>query len=351
MFTFDFFCGAGGLTRGFLDAGIKVIAGFDIDEDCRATYEYNNQGVKFYARDIREITASEIKEISGKESFNDTIFAGCAPCQPFSQQRKGERPGREARLLAELGRLTEEVKPGFVVVENVPGIARVNGNSTFKRFLKLLQRNGYRYTFSTIDAKYYGVPQTRRRLILVAARRVEPSLPKPKCEPSLRPFKTVRDTISKFPYLRAGSCHLHIPNHAAACITAINMERLKNTPHDGGDRRFWPEHLILKCHKEKGNGKTYKGHTDVYGRMCWDKPSPTLTGRCNSISNGRYGHPEQDRAISLREAAALQTFPDDYIFFGKQNHIALQIGNAVPVLLAKELGEHIRSMCNDDSNV
>jgi len=334
MKAFDFFCGGGGLTRGLLDAGIKVVAGFDCDERCRATYEHNNPGVKFVSKDIRNITVAELMRLGRVKSFDKMLFAGCAPCQPFSQQRRGKKVSRDATLLLEFGRIVEAAQPGLVLIENVPGIARVPG---FGEFIELLKRNGYNYSCDVLDAKHYGVPQNRRRLVLIAARAGSVSLPKPKYGPPLRPFRTVRQTISHFPALAAGECHAHIPNHAAASITPLNTERIRNTPHDGGDRRSWPKRLMLDCHKT-----IYAGHTDVYGRMAWDTPAPALTGRCDSISNGRYGHPEQDRAISLREAAALQTFPDRYVFFGSNKHVALQIGNAVPVRLAEELGKHIR---------
>ena len=336
MKAFDFFCGAGGLTRGLLDAGIRIIAGFDCDGNCRSTYETNNPGVKFMAKDIRDVTVNELRRLARVRTFDDMLFAGCAPCQPFSQQRKGERCNRDATLLGEFGRLVAKAKPGVVLIENVPGIARVPGYSTFRRFLRLLQQNRYRYVFDALDAKCYGVPQKRRRLVLIAVRSGIPSLPEPKYGSSLRPFRTVRDAISHFPAIEAGETHPDIHNHAAASITALNIERLRCTPHDGGDRRSWPKRLRLTCHTGD-----YEGHTDVYGRMSWDRPAPTLTGRCHSISNGRYGHPTQNRAISLREAAALQTFPDGYVFFGSRTHIALQIGNAVPVQLATALGKHI----------
>ena len=336
MIAFDFFCGAGGLTRGLLNAGIQVIAGFDRDEQCRSTYEYNNSGVKFIAEDIREITLNQLKHLACTKSFKDVLFAGCAPCQPFSQQRKGNKRSRDATLLMEFGRLVVAARPGHVLIENVPGIARVPGFSTFRRFVRLLEQNGYNYVLDIVDAKYYGVPQSRRRLVLMATRDIVPSLPKPKYGFEERPFKTVRQAISHFPAIGAGESHPLIANHVTASIMPINLERLRNTPPDGGSRTSWPEHLELECHK-----KNYEGHTDVYGRMAWDAPAPTLTGRCHSISNGRYGHPIQDRAISLREAAALQTFPDGYFFFGSSKQIALHIGNAVPVRLAEELGKHI----------
>lgn len=336
MKVFDFFCGAGGLTRGLLDAGIKVVAGFDCDERCRCTYEHNNPGVRFVKADIREMDLNDLITKGGLREYHDVLFAGCAPCQPFSSQRKANGPRHDATLLSEFGRLVDAALPGYVLIENVPGIARVRGFSTFRRFLRMLEANGYLYVHGILDAKRYGVPQNRRRLVLIATRYLRPSLPEPEYGTPLRSFRTVRQAISHFPAISAGEYHPDIPNHGAASIEEVNLERLRHTPHDGGDRRAWPAHLRLVCHK--GN---YEGHTDVYGRMSWDQPAPALTGRCDSISNGRYGHPEQDRAISLREAAAIQSFPDGYEFFGSRKHVALQIGNAVPVKLAECLGEHI----------
>lgn len=341
MKAFDFFCGAGGLTHGLLDAGIHAVAGFDCDERSRRTYEHNNPGVKFVSKRIQQVTLGELKRLGNVTSFGDVLFAGCAPCQPFSQQRKGEKVGRDATLLAEFGRLVATAKPGSVLIENVPGMAKVAGFSTFRRFLRLLKDNGYVFAFDVLNAKYYGVPQNRRRLVLIAARVGPASLPEPKYGTELRPFRTVRQAISHFPLIEAGKSHPGIANHVVASITPLNLERLRHTPHDGGDRRSWPKSLRLECHSGD-----YDGHTDVYGRMAWDSPAPTLTGRCHSISNGRYGHPTQDRAISLREAAALQSFPDGYEFFGSNKHIALQIGNAVPVRFAEVLGRHLLELSN-----
>ncbi len=337
MKAIDFFCGAGGLTRGLLDAGIDVAAGFDIDEECRETYEHNNES-RFHSIDIRDVDLKTLKSLSRLRKFDNVLFAGCAPCQPFSQQRKSSSTHQSTTLLSEFGRLIQEAKPRAVVVENVPGMARVKGFSTFRRFLCLLENTGYGYSYDVLDAKKFGVSQTRRRLVLVAVRKCDSSVPEP-THGKVRPYRTVRDAISHFPKLSAGETHNNVANHSAASITEINLERLRHTPPDGGDRRDWPEYLQLECHS---NG--YEGHTDVYGRMAWDIPSPTLTSRCHSISNGRYAHPEQDRAISLREAAALQSFPDNYRFFGSNKHIAQQIGNAVPVRFAIAVGKHIKSL-------
>ena len=213
---------------------------------------------------------------------------------------------------------------------------KVKGFSTFRRFVRSLEQAKYSIKYSVLDAKDFGVPQTRRRLVLIAIRGKSASLPEPTHTIGRRKRTTVRNAISHFPNIDAGQTHSKIPNHVAASISELNLERLRNTPHDGGDRRSWPRRLHLECHK---NG--HAGHSDVYGRLAWDQPAPTLTGRCHSISNGRYGHPTQDRAISLREAAALQSFPDGYVFHGSNMHIAQQIGNAVPVTFAESLGRHI----------
>jgi DNA (cytosine-5)-methyltransferase 1 len=343
--VFDFFCGAGGLTRGLLDAGFNVLAGFDLDAKCRQSYEHNNPHARFIAKDIRELSIGELKKQCHGTPFSEMLFAGCAPCQPFSQQVKNGECRHEATLLANFARLIEDAMPGQVLMENVPGIARVKGNSTFKRFLRVLEQNDYHYVYGMVDAKRFGVPQKRRRLVLIALRHGQPTMPLETHGRGALPFRTVRQAISHFPPIQAGQSHRDIPNHVAASITEINLERLRHTPHDGGNRRSWPKELCLECH-----AGDYEGHTDVYGRMAWDAPAPTLTGRCHSISNGRYGHPTQDRAISLREAAALQSFPDGYVFFGSNKHIAQQIGNAVPVRLAEALGKHILDMrANTDS--
>lgn len=337
MKAVDFFCGAGGLTRGLLDAGIRVVVGVDSDKRCGRTFRRNNPRVRFFHKDIREVGAADLREWLRTRSFRDVLFAGCAPCQPFSKHVKKGGRADDATLLGEFGRLISSAKPGYVLVENVPGMAKVRGNSTFRRFLRTLRSHGYSCIHGVLDAKHFGVPQNRRRLVLLASRRAGPlTLPGHGFDGKKRTFRTVRDAISRFPPLRAGQAHPGVPNHVASAITPLNLERLRHSPRDGGDRRSWPKRLVLECHDG-----THEGHTDVYGRMAWGRTAPTLTSRCNSVSNGRYGHPEQDRAISLREAAALQSFPDGYVFEGSNKHIASQIGNAVPVRLAEAMGRHI----------
>ena len=336
MKAFDFFCGAGGLTHGLRNAGIDVTAGIDCDLRCAPTYENNNYGAKFIHKDMADVELKDLELDKSLPRSNNVLFAGCAPCQPFSSHRKDFRQKPEATLLSQFGRLVRAAMPDYVLLENVPGLAKVRGFSTFRRFLSMLDKCNYRYIYNVLDAQYYGVPQRRRRLVLLAARKRQVSLPEPKYGDGLRPVKTVRHAIAGFPPIAAGERHPTVFNHVAACITKKNLKRLQATPIDGGDRRSWPPSLHLACH-----ANNHLGHTDVYGRMHWDKPAPALTGKCASISNGRYGHPEQNRAISLREAAALQSFPNKYKFFGHNKNISMQIGNAVPVKFAEELGRHI----------
>lgn len=337
LYAIDFFCGAGGLTRGFLDAGLEVLLGIDADSGCEETYTRNNRPAKFLCADIATLHPSSIKHYLRGIRRNQLVFVACAPCQPFAILNKSGGSGRDALLLREFARFVRYYRPGFVVLENVPGIARVRGASTLARFKSLLRNLDYKLDEDVLDAKNYGVPQTRRRYILLARRKGKIELPLATHGPGQKPFRTVRQAISHLPRVKAGHSHRSIPNHRASPLSPSNLQRLRATPPDGGDRRSWPTELVLKCHK---NG--HDGHTDVYGRMFWDRYAPTLTGKCNSLSNGRYGHPTQTRAITLREAAALQSFRDSYRFYGSEvSHIAQRIGNAVPVLFARSLGLHL----------
>jgi DNA (cytosine-5)-methyltransferase 1 len=337
MRAVDFFCGAGGLTQGLLQAGISVRLGLDVDARCRETYEANNPGARFLCCDLRTLQPDDLRSSLGARPTDGVLFAACAPCQPYSKQRGARRDSAARTLLLEFARFVEALRPGWVLVENVPGLRKTPGFSTYRRFLHVLDRAGYWWDDAVLDAKDYGVPQTRHRLVLVASRLRQPELPPPTHGPGRRAYTTVRDAIAQFPPISVGEAHPGVPNHVAADLSAANVARITSTPRDGGDRRLWPAHLRLPCHE--GN---HTGHTDVYGRMWWDRPAPALTCRCDSLSNGRYGHPEQHRAISLREAASLQSFPDDYVFLDpSRNHVAAQIGNAVPVALARVLGQSI----------
>jgi DNA (cytosine-5)-methyltransferase 1 len=336
MIAVDLFCGAGGLTRGLLNTGIEVVLGIDLNEDCRRTYEGNNKPAKFLCKDLRDVTAAEIRRYFPPQCKQPLLLVGCAPCQPFSSYRRILADSEESRLLREFGRIAHDLKPDWILIENVPGLAKVPGFSTFRRFQRMLAGMRYNIAPGVIDAKAFGVPQTRRRFVMIGSKRVKPSILTPTHGPGKLPYVTVREAIAHYPRIWAGHEHADVANHRAAAISELNLTRLRHTRKDGGRRLDWSEELQLDCHRD------YDGHSDVYGRMKWDAPAPTLTCRCYSISNGRYGHPTQQRAISFREAAALQTFPDDYVFFGKSHRsLGAQIGNAVPVLLAEVMGRHI----------
>ena len=338
MKAIDLFCGAGGLTKGLRNAGWEVVTGIDVDGTVADTYELNNPGSHFIHADLRRIGDEEVRGLVTTIPSPELLLAGCAPCQPFSKQRRrrglGERT--DAALLTEFARFVAALQPGVVLMENVPGIASVPGFSAFRRFTKTLDDFGYECDHGILNARDFGVPQHRRRYVLLATRTGSPHLPTPSVEDGAPNDVSVREAIWHFPRIEAGEKHSVIANHCAAGLSSRNLERIKATPPDGGSRRDWPERLQLElnCHQAAG-----VGFSDVYGRMWWDRAAPTLTSRCNSLSNGRFGHPDQHRAISLREAAALQTFPDDYEFFGSRNRIAQWIGNSVPVAFGAALGE------------
>lgn len=333
IIAIDIFCGAGGLTRGLLDAGIRVKKGFDVDPKLKDTYEKNNEGVKFFCKDIKELRKRDIADGLDIEN-NYLLLAGCAPCQPFSSINQDDIAKDERKsLLLEFGRLVQEVKPDFIFAENVPGLKNGRGKHIFNEFERILSEEGYFFVSGIVNAKNYGVPQNRRRLVLLASKYGTPVFPKEIYDGVRTPFITVRDAISKYPPIKAGEKHDGVPNHWSRGLSEKNLSRLRHIPKNGGGRRSLPKSLSLKCHRK------HSGHSDVYGRMRWDAPAPTLTCKCVSLSNGRFGHPEQDRGISIREAAALQTFGDEYVFYGDLTNNTKWVGNAVPVKLAREVGK------------
>ena len=327
----DMFCGAGGLTRGLLDAGIHVVKGVDMDGTARETYERNNPGVEFVQADIRKISAGSIMNDVDQSGY--LMLAGCAPCQPFSQQNQNAHANDERMsLIHSFGLLVSKIRPDFVMIENVPGF-RKTANPYHIAFVTLLKKLGYAFDEGILNTADYGVPQTRTRYVLIASKLGPIRLPEKTHGPSKRKIKTVRSAISHLPKISAGETSTKIKNHTSSKLNKINTRRIKHTPHDGGDRTSLPASLRLPCHVG------HNGHTDVYGRMWWDRPAPTLTCRCTSLSNGRFGHPEQDRAISVREAALIQTFPPEYVFCSNHTTNTRHIGNAVPPIMARVLGE------------
>ncbi|EKN3570332.1 DNA cytosine methyltransferase [Yersinia enterocolitica] len=336
--VFDFFSGCGGTSQGFTQAGMDVVFGLDFDRDAGESFKLNFPKAKFYTSDIRTLNIDVVNNIVNplRKKGYPILFSGCAPCQPFSRQN-GHKSSKDPRLnlLKEFSRFVENIRPDFVFVENVPGIQKVDaGNGPFIEFVQLLSNLGYSYSYDVLPALWFGVPQTRERLVLIASKVCDAVLPHKTHDGTMNPYTTVRDWIDHLPKIEAGTSHSEVPDHQSAKLTDINIERIRATK-EGGGRETWPEHLILPCHLK------HKGHTDVYGRLSWDKPASGLTTRCISYSNGRFGHPEQDRAISVREAACLQTFPLEYRFVGNLQSKARQIGNAVPPKMAEAVGKEI----------
>jgi DNA (cytosine-5)-methyltransferase 1 len=338
----DLFCGIGGLSYGLKRMGFRIRAGFDFDSTCEYAYSKNNKA-QFIYKDIRDVCGEEIKSYYSPNSIK--ILAGCAPCQPFSSySNKKKKDPNKFDLLYQFGRLIDEVNPDIVTMENVANIVSFKLKPVFADFLECLHRNDYHVFYQKVYCPDYGIPQTRKRLVLLASRYgdiriIGKTCPKDK-------YHTVQDAIGNLPFLEAGGKDPHDPLHRARTLTNINLERIQATPYGGG-WRDWPAELLLECHKRDG-GRSFGS---VYGRMRWEEPGPTMTTECTGIGNGRFGHPQQDRAISPREAALLQTFPMYYRFFPDEESVAFSkasryIGNAVPPRLGMAIGasilEHLR---------
>lgn len=334
----DLYCGAGGLAHGFFLEGFSVTTGIDIDTDCKFAFEKNNGTARFLEKDIRHLSSTELSTLFPDSTIK--ILVGCAPCQPFSSYSRTNKNKDEEKwkLLNEFERLVREVKPDIVSMENVHDLIFTD---VYKSFYNTLIELGYHVSVNnSVYAPDYGVPQTRTRLVLLASLLGKIELLPPIFNASQ--YKKVSDFLSGLPKIKAGETHKKDPLHRASRLSKKNLERIKASK-PGGTWNDWPKNLIAECHKNE-NGKTYK---NVYGRMSWNEPAPTITTQCNAFGTGRFGHPEQNRAISLREAALLQTFPKEYQFVpeGKPYNIsavARMIGNAVPVDLARAIAKSIK---------
>ncbi len=333
----DIFCGIGGLSYGLKKAGISVVAGVDVDESCRYPYEKNVQA-EFILKDVSHLRGEEINE---KYWSNDVlkILAGCAPCQPFSTHSnkiKNKNRTKKWRLLSEFERLVGETKPHIVTMENVPNLAN---QKIFEDFVAFLERRGYYVSYSNVYCPDYGIPQKRRRLVLLASKYGEISvLPNTHSEGE---YVTLRQAIGHLPSIEAGEVRKSDPLHRTSKLSPVNLQRIKASKPNG-TWLDWSEDLQLQCHKKK-TGRTYKA---VYGRMRWDEPSSTITTQFYNYGTGRFGHPTQNRALTIREAAILQTFPKGFKFYESEKDILLKklsahIGNAVPVKLAVVIGKSI----------
>lgn len=340
----DLFCGIGGLSHGLLRGGVRVRAGVDVDHQCRFPYEANNPAT-FICADVATLSAETLRALWGKSRH--TLLAGCAPCQPFStysrkvhKRRAGVQATPDSRwsLVSRFAELIKVSKPTFVTMENVPQLV---DHPVFDDFMAAL--SGYCVSSAVIECSHYGVPQTRKRLVLLASLLGPVALSAPE---SIRNPPTVRSAIAHVPPLSAGQTDPNDTLHSACRLSPLNLRRIKaSTP--GGTWRDWPRHLVAECHR-RSSGNTYPS---VYGRMEWDKPAPTITTQSFGYGNGRFGHPQQHRAITLREAAILQTFPPTYQFLRPDEKVCYHtlgrlIGNAVPVrigeIVATTLLEHVR---------
>lgn len=340
MKVVDLFCGIGGLSYGFKAQGFHVVAGLDSDSTCKFAYEANIKGA-FISADVKDVSGAQIKRLFGEKKNEYRILVGCAPCTPFTlytgRYRRAKRKDERWALLKEFARLVRITRPDVVSMENVPRLA---AHPVFLEFVEGLQALGYEVTWCKVRAHHYGVPQLRSRLVLLASRWGKLEMPPPTHQK--KPV-TVKDAIGGLPKIKAGHACSSDSLHVSRSLSKINVTRLKATK-EGGSWKDWDKKLQLDCHRKKG-GESFRS---VYGRMRWDAPSPVITTQCLGIGNGRFGHPVQNRAISIREAALLQSFPKNFKFVAKGEDInstalARQIGNAVPVKLGTVIAQTIKN--------
>lgn len=328
----DAFCGAGGLSFGFETAGWKTELAFDQDQVAVDTFNKNHVG-RAIVLDASETTGLDLLQLTGMAPGECDLLAGGPPCQGFSLQRRGTRQDVRNALVLRYIDWIKELQPKAFVLENVHAIRSIRGSHLLNEICAFAEGAGYATHLATLDAVHYGVAQVRRRAFLVGVSADRPF----KWPTYARRPTTVRDAIGDLPSPPMdGRPHPSVPNHyREGRLSAINLERIRYVP-EGGGRENLPKHLQLRCHQ---NGHR---HLDTYGRMSWDKPSPTITARFDSFTRGRFGHPTEDRSITLREGARLQGFPDAFVFLGNREEGARMIGNAVPPPLASRLAAAIR---------
>lgn len=335
----DLFCGIGGLSYGLKKAGIPVLAGVDVDKSSEYAYTKNVK-TDFILRDIEEVTGEDLNKKYWNKKHQVKVLAGCAPCQPFSTHAnkiKNRKQTKKWRLITEFKRLVLETNPEIVTMENVPNLAN---QPIFKDFVKFLKGKGYFVSYSNVYCPDYGIPQKRRRLVLLASKYGEISLI-PKTH-SPEKYVTLKQAIGHLPPVESGEVLDSDPLHRTTKLTDINLRRIKASKPNG-TWLDWDEDLKLDCHK-KDTGKSYQS---VYGRMSWNEPSSTITTQFYNYGTGRFGHPKQNRALTIREAAILQTFPAKYKFYKNKKEISItqlgvHIGNAVPVELGHIIGKSIK---------
>lgn len=336
----DLFSGSGAVTQGLIVGGFEVVAAVDNDPIACATYRLNHPAVHLYEKGIEDVSPARIRTLQLHRRNLDLLVV-CAPCQPFSSQNRARKRDPRARLILHCVRFAAVLKPKLIFFENVPGLVASRHARIVGQLRRGLARIGYVLSEPVkVDAADFGVPQRRLRCIMLAARRKLPAeellLP-----PAAADRKTVHDAIGHLRRLKSGERDPDDALHRARVHQPIALRRLASIPKNGGDRFALPPELELDCHRG------HDGHPDVYGRMEWDSVAPTLTSGCTDITRGRFAHPEDDRAITLREAALLQTFPPAYKISGNASQIAAQIGNAVPVGLVSGLAPILKSIVYD----
>ena len=340
----DLFCGVGGMTHGFILEGVNVIAGIDADPSCRYAFEVNNDAW-FIEKSADFVQGDEIGCLFPDGHYK--VLIGCAPCQPFSRYTRRDDTSKEWGLLYEFSRLIRELEPDVVSMENVPELATRNRYRVFDDFVEQLDLAGYFVSYYIVFCPDYGIPQNRTRLVLFASKYDKVDLLDKTHSPEK--YRTVKDSIGHLPPISAGETCPDDPLHRSSRLSDLNLKRIRASV-PGGTWRDWSDDLQLTCHK-RSSGKSYPA---VYGRMSWDEPAPTITTQAYGYGNGRFGHPEQDRALSLREAALLQTFPEDYDFVDPDNEFSLKsvgrhVGNAVPVdlgrIVARSIIDHLEECC------
>lgn len=339
----ELFSGGGGLAQGLKDAGVQPVAAVELDEYAADVFATNHPGVKLFRKDVRLISGGELLSASPTGAVD--ILAACPPCQGFSTlTTKYHRPDPRNFLVAEVGRITRELQPKALMLENVPGLAR-RGRPILDQLIADLRSDGYEITWSILQVADYGVPQKRRRLVLLAGKGFSIPMPDPTHSQlgraGLPRWRTLRDTLTvrsepiRMDEVPAKGGFAAANWHVVRNLGIENLSRLRHAV-PGSGRSALPKELRPDCHKNSEDG-----FTNTYGRMSWDQPSSTITSGCLSPSKGRFGHPEELRTISLREAALLQTFPPNYAFGDGMDASCSVVGNALPCLFAESIARRV----------